>query len=161
LLQEPLGEIVDAGTSAFSEEERLRILAVGDVTVTLFHARNILPRLSVVDLLVERSVRYKKLSEMPLQHVNLTYSLQNTPGQISAEAFRVVRDAFIAIGSGKTVLIHVEGEEDLIVLPVILLAPLDFIVCYGQPKKGTVKVRITESLKIHARDIVEQFSELR
>lgn len=43
--------------------------------------------------------------------------------------------------------IIIEGEEDLVVLPLILLAPLQSVVCYGQPGEGLVMVPVTEDKK--------------
>ncbi|MDP3941249.1 MAG: pantetheine-phosphate adenylyltransferase [bacterium] len=158
MLQKPFGEIVDAKTIDFSKEEIEHLAAVGDVTVTILNDRNIVPKLRVVDLMVERVRRFKNLAEMGLKHVNLTYTVQNTPGQLSPRVFLVVKEAFEEIKSGKTVVLHIEGEEDLTVLPILLHAPIGWVVCYGQPHVGTVKVTVTEEAKKKARAIVEEFT---
>lgn len=158
LLQKPFGEIVDAKTMLLSDEETGQLAAVGDVTVMLFNKRNIVPKLRVVDLMVERKRKYQNLSEMGLKDVNLTYSVQNTPGQISSQVFRIVGEAFYEMKKGKTAVLVVDGEEDLVVLPVILHAPIGWIVCYGQPKSGTVKVVVDEDIKRRAKILLEKFT---
>ena len=44
--------------------------------------------------------------------------------------------------------IIVEGEEDLLTLPVIKFAPLGALVVYGQPYVGMVLVMVTERTKV-------------
>lgn len=157
-LRVPFGEIIDAAVYDFSGDEVDHLIAVGDVTTMLLHKRNIVPQLSVVDLLVEREQRFKTVEEMGLKTVSLTYSVQNTPGLISPEVFERVRDAFIEIARGRTILLHVIGEEDLTVLPILLHAPLGWILCYGQPQAGTVKVIVTEEIKKRCREMLRNFT---
>lgn len=157
-LQKPFGDIVDAKTSDFTREEIAHLAAVGDVTVMLFNARDIVPKLRVVDLMVERVRRYQDLSEMGLKNVNLTYTAQNTPGQISPQVFQIVREAFLDVKSGKTVVLQIDGEEDLTVLPILLHAPIGWVVCYGQPNVGTVKVVVSEDTKNGAKLLLEKFT---
>lgn len=157
-LGRPFGEIIDAKTYLFTESEKECLLAVGDVTTLILHERNIVPKLSVIDLIVERVRRYKDVSEMGLKRTNLTYTAQNTPGQISSSILHRIRDAFIQIRSGKTVLLQVTGEEDLLVLPILLQAPLGWVLCYGQPKKGTVKVVVDERIKSECKELLGQFT---
>ncbi|MEN9407288.1 MAG: hypothetical protein RLZZ455_504 [Candidatus Parcubacteria bacterium] len=157
-LSRPFGEIVDAKTYPFTENEKKCLLAVGDVTTLILHGRNIVPKLSVIDLVVERVRRYKDVSEMGLHLTNLTYIAQNTPGQISSTILHKIRDAFVQIRKGQTVLLQVTGEEDLLVLPILLQAPLGWVLCYGQPKKGTVIVRVDEKIKSECRELLQQFT---
>lgn len=158
VLRSPFGEIMDAKTYDFSKEERDCLIAVGDVTTKLLHDRNIIPKLSVIDLLVERKRRFQNVSEIGLKNVSLTYTVQNTPGQISPLVFQRVRDAFLRIKQGKTVLLHIIGEEDLTVLPILLQAPLGWVLCYGQPKIGTVKVIVDEEIKKLCKEILQKFT---
>jgi len=53
-------------------------------------------------------------------------------------------------------LVHIKGEEDLLTLPAVLFAPLDSVVCYGQPGKGMVLVKVTEEKKRGALKIAEK-----
>jgi pantetheine-phosphate adenylyltransferase len=43
--------------------------------------------------------------------------------------------------------LKVSGEEDLLVLPLILMLPLNSLVIYGQPEKGMVAVKVNEETK--------------
>ena len=59
------------------------------------------------------------------------------------------------------VAIHITGEEDLIVIPAIILLPLGSVVVYGQPKmnteEGIVVTPITSTLKMLAQDLLDKF----
>lgn len=157
-LSSPFGEIIDSKIYTFSEEERERLIAVGDVTVMLLHARDIVPKLSVIDLIVERERRYETVEEMHLKNINLTYTVQNTPGQLSPEVFRVIQEAFSHIKQGKNVLLQIIGEEDLVALPILIHAPLGWVICYGQPRVGTVKVVVTEHVKNEVKSMLQEFT---
>ncbi len=62
-----------------------------------------------------------------------------------------LENAFEGHGS---VLIRVEGEEDLVTLPAIALAPHGFTVVYGLPDKGAVLVKVDEESKSRVEDIL-------
>jgi uncharacterized protein (UPF0218 family) len=57
----------------------------------------------------------------------------------------------------------VEGEEDLMVLPVIAAAPIGSIVYYGSPpisgNEGLVEVIITKETKKIVKDLINQFTK--
>jgi uncharacterized protein (UPF0218 family) len=53
--------------------------------------------------------------------------------------------------------IVVAGEEDLLALPAILLAPLGAIVLYGQWDRGAILVKVNEEKKKEVLGIVEKF----
>jgi uncharacterized protein (UPF0218 family) len=52
-----------------------------------------------------------------------------------------------ALNKPKTSLIVIDGEEDLAVIPAVLLNPLGTYVYYGQPDEGIVEVKITPEIK--------------
>jgi hypothetical protein len=72
------------------------------------------------------------------------------------ELFWAIEKAFKMAGK-KTIL--VEGEEDLAVLPVLLISPLGFSVFYGQPNEGLVKIQVSEENKEKAYQLVENFDK--
>lgn len=51
------------------------------------------------------------------------------------------------------VQIVIDGEEDIVALPFLILAPVGWVVCYGQPNEGLVIVKITEESKKRAESI--------
>lgn len=51
----------------------------------------------------------------------------------------------------------IDGEEDLLTLPAILLSPLHTYIVYGQFEQGIVIIEVTEDLKEKIRKIINQF----
>jgi len=51
----------------------------------------------------------------------------------------------------------IDGEEDLLVLPVVQYAPIGSVVYYGQPGEGLVKVVVTKEKKRQVVALVAQF----
>jgi len=51
----------------------------------------------------------------------------------------------------------IDGEEDLLTLPAILLAPLSSLVLYGQWDRGAVMVEVTEEMKNQVKKLLERF----
>jgi uncharacterized protein (UPF0218 family) len=47
-------------------------------------------------------------------------------------------------------LLMVNGEEDLLALPAVILAPDDSLVCYGQPGEGVVCIGVNKAKKKEA-----------
>jgi GTP-dependent dephospho-CoA kinase len=54
-------------------------------------------------------------------------------------------------------LIDVSGEEDLLAIPAILLAPLSSVVVYGQFDQGIVVAHVTEQNKKRVYDLFGKF----
>jgi len=53
------------------------------------------------------------------------------------------------------VRITVDGEEDLLVIPVCIHAPKNSIVMYGQPNEGLVIVTITPEIRAKVQKILD------
>ena len=61
----------------------------------------------------------------------------------------------VKASSTNPVRVIVEGEEDLLALPIFLLVPYGSIVLYGQPLKGIVIVKIDSKTRKRAKDLME------
>jgi uncharacterized protein (UPF0218 family) len=86
--------------------------------------------------------------------------VSNPPGGLTNEAMEGIRKAF---HGKKPVRVMVDGEEDLMAIPVIALAPVSAVVVYGQPGEGLVAVRADAKSKSRNREILAEMgiSELR
>ncbi|MCK4400253.1 DUF359 domain-containing protein, partial [Candidatus Bathyarchaeota archaeon] len=73
-----------------------------------------------------------------------------------AEAQRVLRDA---ITLKKRLGVVVEGEEDLLVLPLMAMMPIGSVIVYGQPREGMVVVTLTEERRRWAKDFMAEMEE--
>lgn len=127
------------------------IVTVGDVTTRKFIEQGIIPFLCVIDNIVER-----KAVESPIvfQNTQRIFHIDNPAGTINKKIFSVLDEIF---SSNTNAVIEVKGEEDLLVLPVLLQAPLGTHVYYGQPHVGLVRVIITEDVKNKSEELIEQF----
>ena len=125
------------------------VVTVGDVVSGETLKAGLDVRVRIVD---NRSMR----KDIPTSRfpVTNTYSVNNPPGVINMEAWQIVKRAV----GGREAVIIVEGEEDLLVLPVILEAPNNAFVVYGQPSQGLVVVTVTPSKKREVADMMDRMS---
>lgn len=145
MLKKPLGRI----TQGEIRKKTQKIIAVGDRTAISLIKSGILPDLLVYDG-KEKRKKIRKTERALLDAVPFkTIRVRNGAGTIQEEVWAALAEA----KSGRT-KIFVEGEEDLITIPAIIV--MDGILYYGQPNKGIVCVPITKKAKIHAKKILDQ-----
>jgi uncharacterized protein (UPF0218 family) len=53
----------------------------------------------------------------------------------------------------------VDGEEDLLTLVAIMVAPAGSIIAYGQPATGIVLVRVTPNKKNEIKALIDQMKK--
>lgn len=151
-LKEPFGiliknsEITKQSISKYSAQDSL-VITVGDATTDKLIELGITPSIQIVDGLEKRAKRTP-----PSVKVTTNLTCNNPAAQITQESMDAIKLAF---SSPKPVRITVVGEEDLLVLPVCVLAADDSIVMYGQPNEGLVIVKITSEIKNKAQSIID------
>ena len=116
------------------------IITVGDATTEKMLNFGIIPSLQIIDAQEKRVKRAPPSNEM----VTTVLSCKNPPGEITNESIDVIKRAFT---SETPVRIIVNGEEDLLVLPVCIYAPKNAVVMYGQPNEGLVIVQINDQIR--------------
>ena len=118
------------------------IITVGDVTTKRSLELGLCPKLAIFDGLTRRS--------LPIEiRAKRVIKVRNPRGKICLEAVEGIKKAF---GEGKWV--KVEGEEDLLAIPALLLAPDGHYVLYGQPGAGVVLLESNEYTKRHFIEIL-------
>ena len=127
------------------------VIAVGDATTGRLISFGIIPRISVVDGMERRSQR-----DQSIQYQAKEMSCTNPAGSISTEALRLLQSALQA---DPPVRVKVHGEEDLLALPLFIMAPEGSAVLYGQPLEGLVVVKITKEKQNQARDLMDRICE--
>jgi hypothetical protein len=152
----PLGSLLASSTSCawpiwqakkyIAEVRPSRVVVVGDVAVQSFCQYGLDFHLGIVDQRTQRQPFSRSLHHRLLQTVTRVAKITNQPGTISNQSLETVNQS---IGLPGSTLIQVTGEEDLTVLPAILLSPLNSLVFYGQPHQGLVAVRVTPAKKQH------------
>ncbi len=134
------------------------VATVGDITSKFFNSHKLLSQISIVDFHVGRKKTFSNFSDLHFLGDETVKMVKNPPSTITPSLFRAITDSFDAMEKGKKVIVKIDGEEDLSVLPLLLLAPLGFTIFYGQPGKGMVKVNVTEKSKEKAYSIIQCFS---
>ena len=112
------------------------VVVVGDASTETLASSGIIPDVFVVDSLENRLTR-----NLPELSFNFEFKVQNPPSHISDIAVTALLDSLKA---KKPVRILIDGEEDLLSLPVIAFYPKDTLLFYGQPGRGLVMVNVNE-----------------
>jgi uncharacterized protein (UPF0218 family) len=160
ILKEPFGLLLE--NRNITKETLLRylksaklIVSVGDATTDRLISYGIVPGLCVVDGR-ERRVRRKTIGgDSLLENHVLQIKCSNPAGTISKSAVHALRDA-LSDGTTNPIRVIVEGEEDLLTLPILVLVPLGSVVMYGQPFKGIVIVKVDSRTRKTAKDLMER-----
>ncbi|WP_455644695.1 GTP-dependent dephospho-CoA kinase family protein [Methanosphaera sp.] len=144
-LKKPLGELhksIDLIENPLQEQlsnDKL-IIGIGDVTTRKLVDLELQPQICIVDNLVERHP-----VQNTLDHTDNIKYVDNPAGTLTDELIELLIDSINTATSEEPVIIVVDGEEDLAVLPCILNAPKDTLILYGQPKEGVVLVKTGEA----------------
>jgi len=145
----PLGKVYHKIPDVKKQPQRM-LVAVGDIISQSLINKGIIPDVKIID--------YRSRRQYLLDISKKNLSLINEPGTINKQTVKAICKVVKKnLDYGKKSLIEIKGEEDLLVLPVILLAPLGVVVFYGQFELGVVKVEVTEVLKQKVRKILELF----
>ncbi len=99
----------------------------------------------------------RRNQEIPLPPHTIEIQKINPPGIISASVVAEI-ESLRSIHQ-PPLIIKINGEEDLLAFIPCLLEPLQAAVFYGQPDKGIVMIRLTETTKLRlARSLNPQFN---
>jgi len=116
-----------------------KIISVGD------YCSSALPcQVKIFDGKIRRKKTKKK--------INFSLTCSNPAGTIQPECWDILKKA---IAGEKNVF--VKGEEDLLVIPAVLMAPLGAAVVYGCPKKGVCLIDVTSEAKKSFKELLKKF----
>ena len=152
-LKIPLGVLLpDKETTKENIEKFLTpdsyIITVGDRTTEKMIDFGIVPSLQIIDNLEKRTKR-----ESPKLQENTTeLFVDNPPAEITLQSIDLIKNAFL---STSPVRIIVNGEEDLLVIPVCIYAPQNAVVFYGQPNEGLVIVNVTPEIRHKTQNLLD------
>jgi GTP-dependent dephospho-CoA kinase len=128
-----------------------KIISVGDATTERLMSFGITPDIAVIDGIERRSARSR-----PIDYPAKDMSCTNAAGMISGEAIVVLQQALEEV---PPVRVKVHGEEDLLALPLFIMAPRGSAVLYGQPLEGLVIVKITKQKQEQAKDLMDRICD--
>ena len=140
----PLGILVPENQTSKGEiqkhlSENSYIITVGDRTTEKMIDFGLIPSLQIIDGQEKREKR-----EPPKLENATELTVVNPAAEITSESISLIEKA---LTMQSPVRIFVDGEEDLLVLPVCIHAPENAIVLYGQPHEGLVLVKITPEIR--------------
>jgi len=128
-------------------------IAVGDIVSKTLDSVNYTPDISIIDYKSQR----KDLPQDEKMLKNTKY--RNDPGTINGKVVSKLNDLIEDfLNANKKVTLVIQGEEDLLALPAILLVPLKSAVVYGQVERGVIIVEVTEEMKHKIAEIVKRFT---
>ena len=123
------------------------IITVGDKTTEKMIDFDLIPSLQIIDGLEKRQKR-----EFPKLGNASELTIDNPPAEITLQSIEIIKKAFEMT---PPIRLTVNGEEDLLVLPVCIHAPKNSVVLYGQPNKGLVLVKITTEIRNKAQTLLD------
>ena len=152
-LKIPLGDLInDIDVNNKNIQTKINpksiIITVGDKTTENIINLGIRPQIQIIDGLEKRNQR-----DIPLDDkINTVLTCKNPPGEITQESIQTIQKAF---SSDPPIRIIVDGEEDLLVIPVCIAAPENSVVMYGQPNEGLVIVHVTPEIRAKVQKILD------
>lgn len=132
------------------------IITVGDIVSLSLLERKLIPSIMIYDYISRREALSENQKKCLQNKTHI--SVINQAGVIRQSAIKTIniiiqKTAESDLKTG----IRVIGEEDLLVLPTILMAPLFSKVIYGQKDLGFIAVTVTESLKEKVKGLMQLF----
>jgi hypothetical protein len=123
------------------------VITVGDRTTEKMIDFGLIPSLQIIDGLEKREKR-----EPPKLDNATELTVDNPAAEITPQSIDMIKKAFTL---QSPVRLFVNGEEDLLVLPVCIHAPENAVVLYGQPNQGLVIVRITPKIRNKVQTLLD------
>jgi hypothetical protein len=123
---------------------------VGDYVTQHIIEADIHPDIAVIDHRIMRE------DVEPLEFQGEKIYVKNPPGSITIEAQEMLHKA---ITFNRKLGVVVEGEEDLLVLPLMAMMPTGSVIVYGQPREGMVVVTLTEERRRWAKNFMTMMEE--
>jgi len=128
-------------------ESPAQVISVGDVTTATLQKEGYTPDVMIIDGITKRGSYEGEFS------AETEYLIYNPAAAIYPEAWSTIASA---IDNQQPTLVKVDGEEDLLGFPAVLLAPEESIILYGQPDVGIVWIPVSRENQKLARSLLEE-----
>ncbi|MEM1626130.1 MAG: GTP-dependent dephospho-CoA kinase family protein [Sulfolobaceae archaeon] len=129
----------------------MRIISIGDVTTETLLKLNVLPFLAIIDGKTKRNFIRTISYEDKFQVIRI----RNEAGVIRYTALQTIKKLLQENKQGNYLLL-VDGEEDLLTIPVILYSNVNDVILYGQPNAGVVVIKPNEIITWIAFNIISK-----
>ena len=148
--KEPLGS--ELPESRVDPTGETAYIAVGDVVSLVLRRCGARPVLSIYDGITER----REMTDFArLVRDEPRIDVVNPAGRITAEMAEAVRRGI----GGEVALVRVQGEEDLAVLPCMVMAPDGTRIVYGMPGRCMMEVVVTDDVRDRAKELLSRMEE--
>ena len=156
-LKKPLGKLIVFQPTKkliriIRKEKPPLLVFVGDYCVQQALQYNLVPHLSIID---GKNLR-KPFEKITIEKAKKITS-NNPAATITKESWEKIRNIIKKLQAQKEkqpIILYINGEEDLLVLPTVIEAPNNSIVVYGQPHKGIVVIKVTPNVKFKCKELV-------
>ena len=153
-LKKPLGKLYPDFEDAIDEIKSSKFLiSVGDATFANLVKYELYPNLAIIDNLIQR-----KSYNHDVIHTENILKAKNPAGTITDDLWETIGKALELCDNGECYVIDVAGEEDLAVLPCVLMASKDTTILYGQPNEGLVILNVSDTID-KAQTFIDAFIE--
>jgi len=152
--KDPLGRLFIQNDSSSPEEQVAAflmakehpVIIVGDICAITLSKTGFLPAVAIID---NRTLRHQEVEPfLPDHDPRAVIHAKNPAGQVAYEAVEALqRGLNLNAELNDTIIVEIIGEEDLLVLPAVILASSGFHVIYGQPGEGIVVIEVTHSIQ--------------
>ncbi len=154
-LKKPFGRLYPDFEDAIEEIESSEFLiSVGDATFANLTKYELYPNIGIIDNLVQRKNHAHDV--IRADHI---LKADNPAGYLTDDLWETIGQALELSDNGECYVIEVAGEEDLAVLPCILMANPETTILYGQPNEGLVVLKARD-LKNKAQKLIDGFIEI-
>jgi hypothetical protein len=162
-LKQPLGELITEEPTMellrrIENERPPLVILIGDFCVQEALAKGFIPDISIIDGLNLR----EPFPEVTIPNAKII-NANNPPANITIDAWINLKKSIQlqqkTLAQKKTerpILLLITGEEDLLVLPAVIEAPLRSYVVYGQPHEGIVLIKVTINTKNKCKKLIER-----
>jgi|Deesub1362A_J573_1020465.scaffolds.fasta_scaffold00136_20 hypothetical protein len=156
-LKDPLGKLYrGSGTELIKSIEELKsnnfMASVGDIVCYYLCLSGHSPEIMVVDGKTMRRQVDVQITDIIQSMDYRKIKASNPPGSITKDLVLALEEAV----NNRRSMVFVNGEEDLSVLPLIMLLPEGSIVLYGQPSEGIVVITVDQSKKTEVCEILRK-----
>jgi len=151
-LKKPLGTLYLNFEDAIEEIKSSEFLiSVGDETFANLTKYELYPHIGIIDNLIQRKSHTHEI--IRADHI---LKVDNPAGCITDDLWETIGQALELSNNGECYVIEVAGEEDLAVLPCIIMANPETTILYGQPNEGLVLLKVSD-VKNKAQKLINGF----
>ncbi len=128
------------------------IISVGDVVSESLTKQGFTPDIQIIDKRTQRE------EYLPTKMLQIPSFSKNPAGKIQKSAVKQLqKNIHNYLTNGIKSIQLIQGEEDLMALPSIILSPLGGLVLYGQSNVGIIMVKVTVQIKKKVELLLSQF----